>query len=176
MFSFKHFDSKLFHNTMYSAAMPKEEVGMKLNEHTDELYTLFKTFIKKIGEEWKLRSGDNLPLSHFRMLTILYRKEQQKVAELAECLQVTSGAITGIADKLIKRGYIRRHRDETDRRVVYLQLTEEGKSAVKSLEAIQQQLYSDVVQRLDIEDVEHMKRIFSTMIQLVDSTTSKRQG
>ncbi|MBJ6362736.1 MarR family winged helix-turn-helix transcriptional regulator [Paenibacillus sp. GCM10012307] len=147
---------------------------MELNDQTNELYALFKIFLKKIGEEWKSRSGDNLPLSHIRMLTVLQRREKEKVAELADCLHVTPGAITGIADKLIQRGYVERRRDETDRRVVYLQLTEEGQSAVKGLDSIQQQLYADILARLDMQDIEHLKRIFSTMIELVDSTNRKQ--
>ncbi|WP_028562865.1 MarR family winged helix-turn-helix transcriptional regulator [Paenibacillus pinihumi] len=148
---------------------------MELSDESNELYVLFKIFVKKIGEEWKARSGDNLPLSHIRMLSILQRRNKAKVAELADCLHVTPGAVTGIADKLIQRGYIDRHRDEADRRVVYLQLTGEGQSAVKELDLIQQQLYADVLDRLDIEDIGHLKRIFTTMIELVDST-NRRQG
>lgn len=105
----------------------------------------------------------------------MQRRNKAKVAELADCLHVTPGAVTGIADKLIQRGYIDRHRDEADRRVVYLQLTGEGQSAVKELDLIQQQLYADVLDRLDIEDIGHLKRIFTTMIELVDST-NRRQG
>lgn len=149
---------------------------MKRNEHTAELYTLFKTFIKKVGDEWKARSQDyHLPLSHFRMMMFLHSNGQQKVAALAECLQVTPGAVTGIADKLLQRGLIERERDEVDRRVVHLRLTEDGRAVVRSLRSIEQQLYDDIINQLDPHDIEYMTRIFNTMIQFID-THHQRQG
>ncbi|WP_270170811.1 MarR family winged helix-turn-helix transcriptional regulator [Paenibacillus sp. SYP-B4298] len=149
---------------------------MKANENTTELYTLFKTFLKKVGEEWKARSLDyNLPLSHFRLLMFLHYRGKQKTAALADCLQVTPGAVTGIADKLLQRGLVERERDEQDRRVVYLRLTEEGETAVQSLHLIEQQLYDDIITQLDPHDIGHMTRIFNTMIQVID-THNQRQG
>jgi DNA-binding MarR family transcriptional regulator len=39
--------------------------------------------------------------------------------------------ITGVIDRLEKKGYVRRNRDQVDRRVIYVQLTTEGKRLAK---------------------------------------------
>src|SRR5439155_25442074 len=48
-------------------------------------------------------------------------------AELAKRCFFTPATLTGVIDTLEKAGYVRRERDELDRRVVWLVLTDEGK-------------------------------------------------
>ena len=44
---------------------------------------------------------------------------------LAELTGLTTGAITGVVDRLEKAGYVRRERDETDRRKVFIAIVPE---------------------------------------------------
>ena len=44
---------------------------------------------------------------------------------LAEVTGLTTGAITGVVDRLEKAGYVRRERDESDRRKVFISVVEE---------------------------------------------------
>ncbi|MBW7457763.1 MarR family winged helix-turn-helix transcriptional regulator [Paenibacillus sepulcri] len=143
---------------------------MPLNEHAMEIHGLFKTLAKKVTEEWNKQTESLVSLSHFRMLYMLNLRGPQKMADLAECLHVTSGAITGIADKLIERGYIDRNRDLDDRRVVYLNITDSGKALMETLSEKQVLLYSRLVDQLDSEDVAHLKRIFTQMIETLNTT------
>ena len=50
-------------------------------------------------------------------------------SELAKRCLITPATLTGIVSTLEKAGYVRRERDRADRRVVWLLLTETGKSA-----------------------------------------------
>lgn len=54
--------------------------------------------------------------------------------ELAARLSVTPPTISGIVDRLVKLSLIRREDDESDRRLVRNQLTEQGESACSRLE------------------------------------------
>lgn len=49
-----------------------------------------------------------------------------KMSEIAHQLGVTSGTPTVTIDRLIKKGYVDRVRDEEDRRQVFVKLTEKG--------------------------------------------------
>ena len=44
-------------------------------------------------------------------------------------LGITVGSLTTSMNSLVKKGYVRRERSERDRRVVYIYLTEKGRSA-----------------------------------------------
>jgi DNA-binding MarR family transcriptional regulator len=48
-------------------------------------------------------------------------------AELARRCFFTPATLTGVVDTLEKAGYVRRERDESDRRVVWLVITEDGR-------------------------------------------------
>ncbi|WP_010676504.1 MarR family winged helix-turn-helix transcriptional regulator [Bacillus timonensis] len=54
--------------------------------------------------------------------------------ELAEVFEVKKSAITAIINRLFERGFIQRTRDENDRRLVYLTLSDEGKALFSKTE------------------------------------------
>jgi len=58
------------------------------------------------------------------------------VAELARWLQVDAGAMTRLLDRLEKKGLCKRVRSTEDRRVVKVELTPEGESAIQQVPAV----------------------------------------
>ena len=54
-------------------------------------------------------------------------------AELARRVLLTPATLTGVVDTLEKSGYVRRERDATDRRVVWLVLTEAGQQRLHAI-------------------------------------------
>lgn len=71
-----------------------------------------------------------------RQLTVLYlvREESATLGDLARRLMVTPAVVTGIVDRLEKRGHVRRGGDPTDRRVTRLSLTDAGRAASVAVE------------------------------------------
>ena len=57
----------------------------------------------------------------------LAMKEGNTVASLARDLEIDAGAMTRSMDRLEAKGLVRRERSTTDRRVVFLALTAEGR-------------------------------------------------
>jgi DNA-binding MarR family transcriptional regulator len=64
-----------------------------------------------------------------RQLTVLYyvREQTPTLGHIAKQLMVTPAVVTGIVDRLERRGFVRRTADAGDRRVVRLSLTESGR-------------------------------------------------
>ena len=58
------------------------------------------------------------------------------VAELARWLQVDAGAMTRLLDRLEKKGLCKRVRSTEDRRVVKVELTPEGATAIQQVPAV----------------------------------------
>jgi len=66
---------------------------------------------------------------HVRILFSVSKKQDgTSVKELAEKLQVTSGAVTQFVDALVEKGLVRREEDATDRRILRIKLTELAES------------------------------------------------
>jgi DNA-binding MarR family transcriptional regulator len=65
----------------------------------------------------------------------LYLGEATTVAELARHSKLDVGAMTRTLDRLEAKGLVRRIRSSEDRRVVNLELTEEGRATAKAIPA-----------------------------------------
>ncbi len=65
------------------------------------------------------------PFNQLKVLREL-RGGPLSMSQIAQLLGVTNAAVTGIADRLEKKGLVQRVQDPTDRRVVCVQLTPEG--------------------------------------------------
>lgn len=141
-------------------------------EGTDmiELSSLFRTLVRRMTYKWKAGASqdDSLSMSQFKMLHILSSRGEQKTYCLAEVLGLTSGAITAIADRLVERGFIERERSEEDRRVVHLRITEQGEKKLEAMLGQQDSLISTFFEGLPQEDIAHLKRIFTVMLEHYD--------
>jgi DNA-binding MarR family transcriptional regulator len=61
-----------------------------------------------------------------RIVDILGKKGPSMMTELAEQAMLSLSTVTGIVDGLVEKSLVRRERSEEDRRVVRVELTEEG--------------------------------------------------
>jgi DNA-binding MarR family transcriptional regulator len=68
------------------------------------------------GMEW--RRPEALPEAQIKLIVHLAIHGPQTMSEVADGLRVTTPAVTGLVDKLEKRGLVERVRDQEDRRVV----------------------------------------------------------
>jgi DNA-binding MarR family transcriptional regulator len=66
----------------------------------------------------------------------LYMGAGSTVAELARGCQMDTGGTTRLLDRLESKGLVRRVRSSEDRRVVNLELTDEGRAAAKKIPAV----------------------------------------
>ncbi|WP_018924634.1 MarR family transcriptional regulator [Salsuginibacillus kocurii] len=60
------------------------------------------------------------------VLKVLVDKPHLTLAELAEQLHSSTSTMSGVVDRLVKNGYVRRERSESDRRSLMLSLTQAG--------------------------------------------------
>lgn len=100
-----------------------------LMEFADQVLEISRDFMKYYTEEaYKV----NLTLSQITILDILGRNKESNMSDLAHSMNVTTAAITGIVDRLVRDGYVMRVTVPDDRRVIKIKLTGKGIAAVKS--------------------------------------------
>jgi DNA-binding MarR family transcriptional regulator len=74
-------------------------------------------------------------------LRVIYTEGQLSMGKLSEKMYLHMSTVSGIVDRLEKKGYVERKRDVADRRVVKISLTKTGKKLVqKAPEAAQGKL------------------------------------
>lgn len=67
-----------------------------------------------------------LGITEFGVLELLYHKGRQPLQQIGTKILMSSGNITYVVDKLVSRGWVRRIPCESDRRVSYAEITDEG--------------------------------------------------
>ncbi len=111
-----------------------------------------------VTEEKALSKGYFHDLSVAEMHTLegigLYNS--RTMSETAATLEVTTGTLTVAVDRLVRKGYVERHRDLIDRRVVRIQLTKRGKLAYR----MHNKFHTLLVDRLVAPLNEEQRRIF----------------
>jgi len=88
----------------------------------------------------QLRSGFETTLPRFDLLAQLDRyPEGLKMRDLSRLLMVTGGNVTGLTDRLVEEGLIKRREDPRDRRAYYVCLTPKGKAQFAEMAAQHEQ-------------------------------------
>ncbi len=109
------------------AAHTLSEFSDKLNEI---MPVISREFLKhQTGEFYKAK----ITLSQFMVMDILHRHTESRMTDLARFINVTTAAVTGIIDRLVRDGYVKRQSDSRDRRIIKVSLTAEGNSVVQKM-------------------------------------------
>ena len=77
------------------------------------------------------REHGELSMSQLHLLGALADRSPRSVGELAELAGVAAPTATRMLDGLVRAGIVERHASSSDRRVVEIELTEEGKRIVR---------------------------------------------
>lgn len=105
-----------------------------LSEFGDKVAELMpiiaREFVKQQTAEF-IKTKITMP--QFIVLEILSHRGESKMTDLAKALDVTTAAMTGIADRLVRDGYLVRGRDPDDRRIVRVKLTPKGAKVIKTM-------------------------------------------
>ena len=94
-----------------------------------ELVRELGTGLERVGHAFAARSGLH-PTDLAALVAVMHAESRGTpitAGELTARLGVTSGAVTGVVDRLERGGHLRRHRDDRDRRRVYLHYGDEGR-------------------------------------------------
>jgi len=84
------------------------------------------TLLKRLGEN--LESKGMLS-SVYAMLSHLNVVDRAKTQKLGEVAVITSGTTTHIVKKMIQQGYVIKVQDKDDKRVFWIEITNEGRKA-----------------------------------------------
>lgn len=124
-------------------------------------------------EETAIKQGafNDLTIKEIHTIEAIGMYSSKIMSELAQAMKVTMGTLTITIDKLIRKGYVERQRSETDRRIVNVLLTKQGKLAYRIHEKFHHDMVKAVIHQFTGEEEEvlisaldklneHLKRIY----------------
>jgi DNA-binding MarR family transcriptional regulator len=117
------------------------------------------------------RGPEDIPEAQVKLVVHLALHGPQTMSEVAEGLEVTTPAITGLVDKLEKRGLVERVRDSQDRRVVRVRLSPHAQRMAEAHLAERRRQIRDVLATLTPEE----QCTFLKTLRLLAQTFRSRQ-
>jgi DNA-binding MarR family transcriptional regulator len=125
-----------------------------------------------VTEEKALSKGyfKDLSVAEMHTLESIGLYDSKTMSETAADLGVTTGTLTVAVDRLVRKGYVKRLRDEHDRRVVRVQLTRQGKLAYRMHHKFHTLLVDRLVEPLD----EAQRELFLSTLQSISDFVNEQ--
>ena len=144
-------------------------MGKSINEFAKEISMvmprLLREFVKKQSRMIE-KTGD-ITLPQMAILHILKDMARCKMTEIAKFLSVTTSAATGIVDRMVKSGLLKRVRDVSDRRIVNIELTTKGTRAINIIFKERQKMMIDIFRHFNSKERETylgtIKKMYNVM-------------
>jgi len=93
-----------------------------------------------------------ISLPQMTILEYLYDRKDCIMSDIAELLLVSMSAATGLADRMIKNGLLKRSHNAKDRRTVIIALTPKGRQMAKSFLSVHRRMIRKVFQKISAQD------------------------
>ncbi|MBR6484370.1 MAG: MarR family transcriptional regulator [Clostridiales bacterium] len=148
---------------------------MKIDEQemADCLVRILENVI--LTEEKSIRQGyfSDLSIAEMHTLDAIGPYEARTMTETASSLGITTGTLTVSIDRLVKKGYVTRKRDENDRRIVRISLTREGKIASRMHGKFHNVLARHILEPYSDEEKDVLMRLVNDIDHYLEAQVKK---
>ena len=116
----------------------------------------------------------NLTSAQIKLLTCFSNKAEMTMTELSNNLAVSMPTMTAMVDRLVNSKMVERERDDMDRRVVRVKLTDEGKKVLKTLIRIRRKEMEKILKNLSEEEMNAYLTSIEVVARLLTKARQKR--
>lgn len=136
----------------------------------NQSYLLLMKTTKAIQERMKAEMVKNqLNLTEFSVLEVLYHKGKQTIQQIGTSILITSGSMTYVIDKLEQKGLLIRNGCPDDRRVIHVVLTEDGINLMKKIMPSHQDLVNYMFGSLSDNESKNMVKLLKKVNERVET-------
>ena len=154
----------------------REEKGKGANEMNEELKQTaaeVEDSIRKISKIMNKRLRDSLKYTcitppQFSALVSIYREDKLTIGDLCDRMFLACSTISGLVDRLEKLELVERARDEEDRRVVRLQLTEKGRKLTEEILQMRREKLEKDMTKIEIERQKELLRNLHLLLEIMN--------
>lgn len=124
--------------------------------YSNEFGKLWLKLSKELKSQMETGLAPTLTEGQLGVLELLGMNERMKPSDLIEYLATTPAAVTTLLDRMEKNELIERVRDEKDRRIVWVHVTDKGKAECERGIRIREQLLDSYLNRVSA----HNQKLF----------------
>ncbi|WHY88299.1 MarR family transcriptional regulator [Neobacillus novalis] len=147
-----------------------------IQELIDRYVTVSFQVHKKAESLIKGKIGDDLTNDQHYILRYISQSRECTSSELADAFEVNKSAITAIINRMADKGLIKRTRDENDRRVVYLTLTDEGNILYQNCQEKIQFLVESIITQFEESEIKNFINTYEKLAQILDKKKKEELG
>jgi DNA-binding MarR family transcriptional regulator len=148
-----------------------DELFARFGELGRESSTLTVMFHTRIAEQMGLSGTDH------KCLDLAMRADEPITAgRLAELSGLSTGAVTGVIDRLERRGFVRRVRDPYDRRKVLIEVPQQDPEQVAHLFSGVVDTMRKVMEQFTLEELEVVERYQRALLEEMRSMLNIKPG
>lgn len=113
--------------------------------------------------------GVTVTPSQMGILFLLKNGKPLPMSALSTALSVDNSTLTRHADKLIKSEFVERVKDDTDRRILMLRITDKGLKEGEKAARISNQINAELISGFTEEEIQVFSKILMSIIQKFDT-------
>jgi len=98
------------------------------------------------------------------LVSIKYLSDRVNITDIASWLRRSTNSVSMIVDRMVKAGLVRRIRDKSDRRVVYVVITSKGENILELASPACWETIKEILSPLSYED----RRTFVSLFEMVN--------
>ncbi|MEG0264870.1 MAG: MarR family transcriptional regulator [Erysipelotrichaceae bacterium] len=103
-------------------------------------------------EENNLRKRNvTLSMNEVHILEAISKSESKMMSAIAKALMVTQGTLSVSTNRLVKKGYVSRVRDEKDRRIIRLVLSDSAQNVLEIHDSFHEEMIDKLINVLKVD-------------------------
>lgn len=139
---------------------------MEKTKHTlNELLVWMFNYILYIEEQNLKASGVNVSMNDVHTLERIKTTSDNSMSHIARTLMVTQGTLTTNVAKLIKKGYVIKYKDEDDKRITRLKITEKADPILEIHDSFHENMINKMIGQLNLEENEVLNTSLENILE-----------
>lgn len=120
-------------------------------------------FTNKMIIQWNKSFNEDLGVSHVLVLGHLKQNGKSRPSDIAKILGLTPPTLSYLSEKLVAKKLVVRLMDESDRRIIYLGITDKGADILKRAQLEGQKLRTNLLDKLTEQEREQLANLYSKL-------------
>lgn len=151
-------------------------ISDSLLEFGNKINSIMPVFLREMVKRQinELFKG-KITLPQFLILNFLYTENESSMSKIANFMSVTTAAMTGIVDRLVRDSYVIRTYNPKDRRIIMIRLTSKGKALVDKINQQRRNMIIDIFGRLSEEERKQYLGILNKVCNILIEDAKRRK-
>ena len=149
-------------------------MGKSINEFAKEMSVLMPRLVRSFlaKQTTMIKKSGDITIPQIAILHLLKDLTKCKMTEIAKFLHVTTSAATGVVDRMVKSGLLKRVRVAGDRRIINIKLTQKGKKTINAIFKDRQKMMIEIFKHFTPKERE---AYLNTIKKMYDILTKEKK-